>query len=300
MWLSGRGMRSPTPGFREKRRVWLVAMGLGLGLMMAGVPFSEASEPTPSVLQPATDIDQVLQALGVFDQMASVAGMLQSELRALQSSSLFSPGDVSQVRRMLSNLREDQLYEQITAAIGQQFTPDELQQLQALAQRSELRYLSTQEAQLRSPAQQEQLRLYRAQLRESPPAPKRLEWMQALDHARYHSRFETALKVSMRKSVLAAIAMVKTHQPLSEAALEQELRQYRGKLTEELQQQALNNYLYLYRKTPTESVQNTVEIYRDPLYQRLMSVCEQALVQSFRLAREKNEDTVRVAEAIPQ
>lgn len=266
-------------------------------LVMAGAnPPVWAEEVLPTQLQPASSLDVLLQNTGVLDQIASVSDMMDAELRNLAGSSLFSPQEIARVRELMVGLREDHLYERVAAALGQQFTPAELTSLQTLSERPELRFLAQEEQALQTPSQQEQLRLYRVRTREVQPALIRLESMQSLDQARARTRFETALRVSLRKNLLAAVAVVKTRQALTEAALERELTDYRSKLADEMSQQAAATFLYLYRKTPTETVQATVSVFQDPLYRRLMVACEEAVLQSFRVAREKSEESLRVAQ----
>lgn len=252
--------------------------------------------PAPAALQPATSLDTLLLTTGVFEQVTQLAERVDTELRNLEGSPLFTPEEIIQVRAQLTDLREDTLYQQLLTSIVQQFTVEELKTLQALSQRPELQFLVQEEQKLQSPSQQEYVRLYQLQTQEAQPSSVRVDWMLALDRARYKTQFETALKVALRKSVLASVAMVKTRQPLAETSLDQELSNYRQKLNEELRQQALTTYLYLFRKTPTDAVQATVQLFQDPLYQRLMTACEQALQQSFRMARARHEDAARFAQ----
>lgn len=252
--------------------------------------------PVPAALQPATALDTLLLTTGVFEQVAQLAERVDTELSNLEASPLFTPEEIMQVRAQLADLREDTLYQQLLTGVVQQFTAEELAALQTLSQRPELQFLVQEERKLQSPSQQEYVRLYQLQTQETQPSSVRVDWMLALDRARYKTQFETALKVALRKSVLASVAMVKTRQPLAEASLDSELTQYRQKLSEALSQQALTTYLYLFRKTPTDSVQATVQLFQDPLYQRFMIACEQALQQSFRVARARHEDAMRFAQ----
>lgn len=252
--------------------------------------------PVPAALQPATALDTLLLTTGVFEQVAQLAERVDTELSNLEASPLFTPEEIMQVRAQLADLREDTLYQQLLTGVVQQFTAEELAALQTLSQRPELQFLVQEERKLQSPSQQEYVRLYQLQTQETQPSSVRVDWMLALDRARYKTQFETALKVALRKSVLASVAMVKTRQPLAEASLDSELTEYRQKLSAELSQQALTTYLYLFRKTPTDSVQATVKVFQDPLYQRLMIACEQALQQSFRVARARHEDALRFAQ----
>lgn len=255
-----------------------------------------AAPPVPTVLQPATALDTLLLTTGVFEQITQLAERVDTELSNLEASPLFTPEEIMQVRAQLTDLREDTLYQQLLAGVVQQFTAEELATLQTLSQQPELQFLVQEERKLQSPSQQEYVRLYQLQTQETQPSSVRVDWMLALDRARYKTQFETALKVALRKSVLASVAMVKTRQPLAEASLDSELTQYRQKLSEALSQQALTSYLYLFRKTPTDSVQATVQLFQDPLYQRFMIACEQALQQSFRVARARHEDALRFAQ----
>ncbi len=255
-----------------------------------------AAPPVPAALQPATALDTLLLTTGVFEQVAQLAERVDTELSNLEASPLFTPEEIMQVRAQLADLREDTLYQQLLTGVVQQFTAEELAALQTLSQRPELQFLVQEERKLQSPSQQEYVRLYQLQTQETQPSSVRVDWMLALDRARYKTQFETALKVALRKSVLASVAMVKTRQPLAEASLDSELTQYRQKLSEALSQQALTTYLYLFRKTPTDSVQATVQLFQDPLYQRFMIACEQALQQSFRVARARHEDALRFAQ----
>lgn len=255
-----------------------------------------AAPPVPAALQPATALDTLLLTTGVFEQVAQLAERVDAELSNLEASPLFTPEEIMQVRAQLADLREDTLYQQLLTGVVQQFTAEELAALQTLSQRPELQFLVQEERKLQSPSQQEYVRLYQLQTQETQPSSVRVDWMLALDRARYKTQFETALKVALRKSVLASVAMVKTRQPLAEASLDSELTQYRQKLSEALSQQALTTYLYLFRKTPTDSVQATVQLFQDPLYQRFMIACEQALQQSFRVARARHEDALRFAQ----
>lgn len=269
---------------------------LSLALISPSAAVAAPAGSAPAALQPASLLDTLLLTTGVFEQVAQLAERVDIELRNLEASPLFTPAEIIQVRAQLTDLREDTLYQQLLTSLQQQFTPEELTTLQTLSQRSELQFLVQEERKLQSSSQQEYVRLYRLQTQEAQPSSVRVDWMLALDRARYKTQFETALKVALRKSVLASVAMVKTRQPLAEASLDQELTHYRQKLNEELSQQALTTYLYLFRKTPTDTVQATVQLFQDPLYQRLMIACEQALQQSFRVARERHEDAARFAQ----
>lgn len=255
----------------------------------------------PATLHPASALDELLLATGVLEQIAAVSGLMDAELRNLQASPLFPAQEITQISELMIGVREDRLYQQIQDAIEQQFSAEELAALQVLSQRPEIRFLQEEESALQESAVQkmplrEQWRLYRLRMKEEQPASTRVEQMQALDQARYNTQFETALKVSLRKNLLAAVAVVKTRQALSDAALDKELSEYRDKLANELREQARITYLFLFRKTPTEAVQATIGLFQDPLYARLMGVCEQALERSFRMAREKSEESLRVAQ----
>lgn len=264
-----------------------------LALIMPALP--TWAEPAP-LLRPASETDTLLQATGVFDQLTSVSVMVEQELANLEASPLFSLEEISQVRSLLSRLREDVLYQQIQSALARELPAGTETALRALVQRPEWQALAREEQALQSPAQQEQLRLYQLRTKESPPAASRVTWMQALDEARYRTRFDVALRVALRKNLLAAVALVKTRQPLTETALDNELREFRRKLSEELAQKATASYLFLYRKTPTERVQATVTLFQAPEYRRFMEVCELALQQSFLAARAESEERLRVVQ----
>lgn len=287
----------------EKRRVpwhvlardgsrWWFAVLMLLALLLPSWP-TQADVPR---LQPANEADTLLQATGVFDRVGAVSVMVEQELANLEASPLFTLEEISQVRTLMSGVRGDVLYQQLQTALSREITPDAWPALQGLEQRTEWRWLAQEEQTLLNPAQQEQLRLYQLRTREMPPAVNRVTWMQALDEARYLTRFEVALRVALRKNLLAAVALIKTRQPLSESALENELREFRDKLSEELAQKAASTYLFVYRKTPTDRVQATVTLFQDPHYRRFMETCEQALQQSFRVVRTQSEESLRIVQ----
>lgn len=253
------------------------------------------ADPAP-LLSPASDTDSLLQATGVFDQIESISVMVEHELANLEASPLFTLEEISLVRALMARVREDELYQQVESRLAQELSADSLAALLTLEQRPEWQWLMREEQILQSPPQQEQLRLYQMRTRETPPAARRVEWMHALEEARYRTRFEVAVRVALRKNLLAAVALVKTRQPLSETALENELSDYRTKLGEELAQKAAASYLFLYRKTPTNQVQATVALFQAPEYRRFMEICEQALQQSFLAVRNQSEESARLVQ----
>lgn len=289
---------SATPSAWPASVRWLTALRVSVLLVLAAlfVPAALAhAEPAP-LLSPASDTDSLLQATGVFDRIESISVLVEHELANLEASPLFTLDEISQVRALMARVREDRLYQQIGSSLAGEMPVDGLSALQAMEQRPEWQWLAREEHLLQSPPQQEQLRLYHLRTREAPPAARRVEWMQALDEARYRTRFEVAVRVALRKNLLAAVALVKTRQALSETALENELSDYRTKLSAELAQKAAASYLFLYRKTPTDQVQATVTLFQAPEYRRFMEICEQALQQSFLAVRNQSEESARLVQ----
>lgn len=287
---------SPLWGARNAMRI-AVLFALGWLALVSGVVIAEPVQMPPPQVQAASSLDELFHSTGVLTQVAGLSILLEDELRNLSASPLFSREDITKVRSLMTVLREDALYRQLQTRVEQTFTSQELAALYAWSQRPEIQTLLAEERALQKMPLREQVRLYRLRMKESQPAPARVEKMLALDKARYQTQFETALKVSLRKNLLSSVAVVKTRQALTEAALDKELADYRARVAEELTQHATTTYLYLFRATPTTAVQSLLSAYEDPMFLRFMAVCEQALETSFRVAREKGEESLRYAQA---
>lgn len=208
----------------------------------------------------------------------------------------FSPEELQVLRQqLLEQLGPERLQAAIIARLQQSLDHAQQLQLQAMLESPRTRFLQTLQAQLIDPAVREALRSYRVQVKANAPRDQRLALVTDLDNSLQHTALETGLKVELRKQLLATVSQWKAGDAVPEALLERQLTEYRQNTEANVSRKAVNTYLYLLKHTPSLQVQALVADYHDPLYLHFMSLCQSAVQDSFRAARQRLLQEPRLA-----
>ena len=85
--------------------------------------------------------------------------------------------------------------------------------------------------------------------------------------------------------MLAVIATIKGGEAVPEGLLDQQLAQYRDEVALQISDNARTAYLYLLKQIPSSELRHWVSVLNEPVYSRFMTICQQALSDSFRYAR---------------
>lgn len=245
-----------------------------------------ASGISMSRIEPATHLDELFHSAGVMSLVAGMNTVAQDELEHLSASGLFSPADIERVKRLMGILREDALYLRLQEAVQTRFKPSQLDELYAWSRHPAVQMLLSRERALLKAPELEQLKLYRVRMKASVPSRERVALMRALDVARSQTQLEGELKTSMRKVLLTTVSLVKTHKAPGDSALDRELDGYRQQLQSDIADRAAETYLYMYRQTESEQVQQIIDHYRAPLFIEFMGVCEEVVGDYFLKARQ--------------
>ena len=82
----------------------------------------------------------------------------------------------------------------------------------------------------------------------------------------------------MRKSLLANVSWMKSSQELPEDVLEKELAEYRQRVGSHINENARVFYLYLFKQTSSNDIQQLITQYKTPEFEVFMGLCEDAIL----------------------
>ena len=276
---------------RSLQRFWLP---LFLMLVMAPVQ----AQPTQQLMQQqAVDWNRLLQVAGVNDVLDQADAMIKQEMANLQNAPLgFDKLELKQLRhRFDARLGSAQLKQAVVADLKRRISPDQARKLAAVLNSPRYRFLQSLQTQLADPNVREDMRAYKVQVKDQAPNPSRVSLLENLNTSLEQSTLEADLKVALRKQLLITVSEMKTRETYSDAMLDQQLAGYRQEVKENISQNALYAYLYLYKHTPSDQVQDLVTSLHSPSYEKFMHVCRDAIRASFELARQQLRQDLRVA-----
>lgn len=269
----------------------IVDLALLAGLML-GVTTAQAEQS-----QAAVAWDQYIESSGVSVVLDQANGLIEQEIRNLEKAPLgFTPDQLTTIRDQLrEHLGSERLKRDIASRLQRDFSPQQLQQLSAVLGSRSLRQLQGLQQQLEDAEVRQAMRSYRIKVKEQSPNEMRLQLITALDQQLQQSTLETELKVELRKQLLATVSQLKTSETFSEAMLERQLEDYRSAVEGEISENALFAYLYLLKRTPSSTVRDLLVSLDEPAFESFMALCLDAMQDSFRDARRRINENVRLA-----
>ncbi len=244
---------------------------------------AHAAPPIPPILaepvaMQAVDIpDTLLLATGFLPRLEDLSALIESEINTLSGTGFFAPGEVEQVTTELREVREDTLYRHLHTTLSPQFSEPEWQQLRTWSETPDVTHLLAGETRLRTSEGKAERDAYLQSLRDKTPNAERIALMEALSDARSRVLLDTLTRIELRKNLLSAVSRAKTGKPLPETALRSELIDYDKTLRAALVTQRRDDYLFLFRHTPTPAIEALLMRHDDPLYVRFMQVATRTL-----------------------
>lgn len=272
-------------------------------LLAPGAAVASASPSSSSVTADttspfvATNWPLLLDDSGVADILDQANHLIGQEVANLEKAPLgFSPQQlVALQQNFRTRLGSEQLKQDVIQRLQQQLEPVHARQLQTLLQSPRMKFLQTLQAQLNDDVVRQSLRTYRVQVREATPNSDRLELLTTLDDTRRLSALETALKVELRKQMLVTVTQMETQETVPESLLDAQLQQYRQDVAQQISRNALDANLYLLKRTPSAQVQDLISSLEQPAFEHFMAICQTAIQDSFRAAREQLQHDLRLA-----
>lgn len=245
----------------------------------------------------ATNWPLLLDDSGVADILDQANHLIGQEVANLEKAPLgFSPQQLAALQQSFrTRLGSEQLKQDVIQRLQQQLEPAHARQLQTLLQSPRMKFLQTLQAQLNDDVVRQSLRTYRVQVREATPNSDRLELLTTLDDTRRLSALETALKVELRKQMLVTVTQMETQETVPENLLDAQLQQYRQDVAQQISRNALDANLYLLKRTPSAQVQDLISSLEQPAFEHFMAICQTAIQDSFRAAREQLQHDLRLA-----
>ncbi|MEE2730335.1 MAG: hypothetical protein VYA55_05900 [Pseudomonadota bacterium] len=278
------------------------ALLLGVLLLSAGVVAEPALQaPSPQQISPQESSPQAWERLivtsGVGQVLEQTNSLIEQEITNLEKAPLgFSAQQLETMRNQLrQQLGSEQLKRNIIARLEEDFSSQQMGELQSVLASNQLHQLQQLQQQLSDANVRRAVRAYRLKVMDGSPNQQRLELLSALDQQLQQSALETELKVELRKQLLATVSHVKASETFSETMLENQLQQYRSTVEGEISENALFAYLYLLKRTPSSTVRELVVSLDQPAFDAFMALCLQSVQDSFRDARAQIEDDVQLA-----
>ena len=265
---------------------WLGLVGMSMLVVTMPLQPSVAwSEPAPVVLAATDTTDDLLLATGFQPRLEDLSSIVEAEISTLAGAGFFAPGEIERVSSELRLVREDTLYRQLHQSLSASFNAAEWQQLRRWSETPGLKALLAGEVRLRTADGKSERNAYLEGLKGKTPHADRLILMEALSDARSRVLLESLTRVELRKNLLSAVARAKTGKPLAETALRSELLAYDKSLRASLMIQRRDDYLFLFRHTPTEAIDSLLKLHDDPLYVRFMQTATRTLREGIAASR---------------
>jgi len=154
--------------------------------------------------------DQYIESSGVSVVLDQANGLIEQEIRNLQKAPLgFTADQLATIRDQLrEHLGSERLKSDIAARLQRDFSPQQLQQLNAVLDSGSLRQLQGLQQQLEDADVRRAMRSYRIKVKEQSPNEARLQLISSLDQQLQQSTLEAELKVELRKQLLDVVSCV--------------------------------------------------------------------------------------------
>lgn len=242
-------------------------------------------------------IQSILKQAGVMELLYQIPKWIDQELQNLEATPVpFDQQELAFIREDLeSNFAASTLKQSLMAALANDFTLEELRRLRQLFKKPEVKKFHHLQEGTESEYIQADIRSYKAKLKNTNPRGARVDMVVQLDDNLKQSDMEADLKVELRKSLLTSVSWVKSNEVLEESILEKELASYRQRVGEEIDHKALIFYLYLFKRTPSNQLNQVVASFGEPEFRKFMGVCHQVMLSSIRQGRQQILENMSLA-----
>ena len=243
-------------------------------------------------------IQNILRSAGVLEIIYQVPRWIEQEMDNLEATPVpFDGKELQSVRQDLENaFSTSTLKDRLKERLASQFTLEELTALNDIFKQPDVKQFHDLQEGAQNDYIKADIRSYKAKLKNLTPRGSRVEMVKTLEDNLKHSQLERDLKVELRKSLLTSVSWVKSNELLEEGVLEKELRDYRERVGEELNHNALIFYLYLFKRTPSEKLSSLVASFETPEYAKFMAICHEEMLSSIKESRRKIPDNINLAE----
>ena len=242
-------------------------------------------------------IQNILKNAGVLEIIYQVPDWIEQELDNLEATPVpFDGRELKTVRKDLeSAFSTNALKDRLKERLSSQFTLEELTALNDIFKLPDVKQFQDLQDGTQNDYIKADIRSYKAKLKNLTPRGSRVEMVKNLEDNLQQSQLERDLKVELRKSLLTSVSWVKSNELLEEGVLEKELAGYRERVGEEINRNSLIFYLYLFKRTPSDKLNELVNSFETPGYDKFMSICHQEMLSSIQESRKKIADNINLA-----
>lgn len=243
-------------------------------------------------------IQNILKSAGVLELIQQMPGWVEQEMSNLQATPVpFDGKELQAVRKDLEiSFSAPSMKDKLVAKLSDQFTLEELRAIYSLFKKPDVKRFQDLQDGTENDYIKADIRSYKAKLKSTNPRGSRVEMVKTLDENLHQSKMEVDLKVELRKSLLTSVSWLKSNEILDEGVLEKELSGYRQRVGEEINRNALIFYLYLFKRTPSDQLNNLVSSFDQPNYNKFMAICHQVMLTSIKEARRQIPEDINLAE----
>lgn len=243
-------------------------------------------------------IQNILKNSGVLEIIYQMPDWIDQEMENLEATPVpFNGDELNVVRRDLeSSFSSTLLKEKLMARLANRFNLQELRAINQLFKQPDVKQFQHLQAGTENDYIKADIRSYKAKLKNVTPRGSRVAMVKNLDSNLGQSKLEADLKVELRKSLLTSVSWVKSNEVLEEGTLEKELAGYRERVGEEINRNALIFYLYLFKRTPSDQLNELVGSFDEPEFSQFMALCHQEILASIKEARQNIPGNMNLAE----
>lgn len=236
-------------------------------------------------------IKQVLMQSGLMTALEAVALIRDEEMTKLAAThGRITEQELAAVKaRLMGSVIESIILDQVERHLGKEFSIAELQMVLRNLESPSIGKAKQIQRRVDGLRFQEEIRDYRLRLKESPPRESRVQLMKQLAVVEHHNALNTMIKVEVRKSLLTSITYVKDNMIPSEKELNRQMTSFRKRVASESHNQRLEQYLYLFRATPSSEIQNVIREYEQSGLQRIVDSCEKRITKEFSIGRQRRD-----------
>lgn len=258
----------------------------------AKIPISTASDatvaerPVSDQLPLFTPLTQLLANNVPSSALQSLNQCSEDELALLQASRYRLKEDqlVTVGQRFKDTVNQEKVMFNWQQALTQQVKNGEITGLTELAQVPVFNhplYLEMEKRMQQTDWAADDFKYYQQKLQQKTPNPQRYELLQAIVLARGKLFFDVNLAVLVRKQLLMTVAKVANNWTIDEVIINQMLGEYQKKQLDALMPEQVNRFMYAYRFTSTEQLQDYLLLLESNGYQAALSAWRHALDMSF-------------------
>ena len=243
-------------------------------------------------------IQNILKQAGVIELLYQIPDWIDQELQNLEATPVpFDAKELKVVRQDLEyNFSTPTLKKTLMAALAKEFELQELRKIHQIFKQPQIKKFHNLQEGTESEYIRADIRSYKAKLKNTTPRGSRVDMVVKLDENLKQSDIEADLKVELRKSLLTSVSWVKSNEVLEEKTLDKELASYRQRVGEEIDGKALIFYLYLFKRTPSNQLNELVTAFGEPEFLRFMKISHNVMLSSIREARSQIPENISLAE----